>query len=365
MAILNPYGEWLPVPKDSSIVETVEVIRRYVCAGGNWLEVGGYSFFGTMRPVEYLRFDGPYPPLFADFFHLDTLDGSASIFRMQPRTWKAWEGQDNHDAIFVPGRLSVGGDEGGGWCERAFGTFVASGQKWTTPKVRLTIDSLPEDSLRQYCRENSLTRPLDEKLPPPLRQAFRQAVLVKYNGTAREQIAGLDKLPVPTLIHFTDYLKGGFDKEYPDHLPPAPRFGTPEEMRALFDRAHALGHLVMPYTNPTWWCDHPRGPTFLRAGESPLLRRLDGELSHERYADNDGYTTCLWHPDVQAVNRETVRQFTEDYPVDILFQDQCGARHVAVRYELRLAHTVRVCRRHDLDGRGGCAAQAARDRGRL
>jgi hypothetical protein len=34
----------------------------------------------------------------------------------------------------------------------------------------------------------------------------------------------------------------------------------------------------------------------------------------------------MWHPAVRAANVETLRQFTRDYPVDILFQDQCGAR---------------------------------------
>ena len=39
-----------------------------------------------------------------------------------------------------------------------------------------------------------------------------------------------------------------------------------------------------------------------------------------------GWTTTPWHPAVRAANRELRRQFTEDYPVDILFQDQVGAR---------------------------------------
>ncbi len=260
LAILNPYGEWLPVSKGVSIVQAVQAIGRYVRGGGNWFEVGGYSFFAAMRPVEYLQFEGAYPPLFADFFHLDTAVGSASVYRVEPRTWRPWEGRHNRDAIFVPGRLSFGGDEDGGWCERSFATFVAAGQKWVTPKVRIVVDVLPDESLRQYCRENSITRSLDDKLPTSLRKSFRQAVLVKFDGPAGELMASLDKLPVPTVIHISDYLQGGFDKEYPDHLPPSSRFGTPREMRALFDRAHELGHLMMPYTNPTWWCDHPRAP---------------------------------------------------------------------------------------------------------
>ena len=119
---------------------------------------------------------------------------------------------------------------------------------------------------------------------------------------------------------------GGFDKEYPDHLPPNAAFGTPAAFSNFLAVCRQLGLLVMPYTNPTWWCDHPRGPTFLAAGTAPLLVQLDGSLSYENYSGNDGYTVCHWHPAVQAANRVTRGQFTTNYPVDVLFEDQCGAR---------------------------------------
>ncbi|MDH7571755.1 MAG: hypothetical protein QHJ73_19415, partial [Armatimonadota bacterium] len=173
---------------------------------------------------------------------------------------------------------------------------------------------------------NAVTRRLEEKMPPDLLERFKGSVLVYYGGNAREKREHLSLLPRGSLLHFADYLKGGFDKEYPDHLPPHPRFGTAAELREFLDAARAQGHLVAPYTNPTWWCDDPRGPTFLREGEAPLLRGLDGQLSRERYSRNEGFTACHWHPAVRAANRETLRQFSEDFPVDILFQDQCGAR---------------------------------------
>ena len=182
------------------------------------------------------------------------------------------------------------------------------------------------NDLNAYCQANQITRSLESKMPPATRAAFKQSVLVFFDGTYSEMLTHLDQLPAPALIHFARYLKGGFDKQYPDHLPPNAGFGTPAEFRALLSRCRELGHLVMPYTNPTWWCDHPRGPTFLREGEAPLLRRFDGSLSYELYGTNDGYTVCHWHPAVQAANRLIVRQFTEDYPIDVLFQDQCGAR---------------------------------------
>lgn len=326
LAILNPYGEWSPVLSNTDMPATVEAVRNYARAGGNWFEVGGHPFFYALRPTRYLSYSTPYPDAFADFFHFDTGAGTAAIYGVQPRPWAPWSGAKDKHAIFVPGNLDCGGDEQGGYCDRAFATYVAAGQSWQTPIVSLRVGQDAPQSLKTYCQANGITRRLEDKMSAATLQKFKNAVLVYYAGNAQEKLAHLGQLPVPSLIHFADYLKGGFDKQYPDHLPPNPQFGTPQELRAFIDRSHALGHLVMPYTNPTWWCDHPRGPTFEQAGEAPLLRDLDGKLSYEKYSANDGYTVTHWHPAVQAANRKTVRQFSQEYPVDVLFQDQNGAR---------------------------------------
>jgi hypothetical protein len=73
----------------------------------------------------------------------------------------------------------------------------------------------------------------------------------------------------------------------------------------------------------------------VKYGEEPLLLDLSGGKKMERYLTNTGWTTTLWHPSVMAANAEILRQFTEDYPVDILFQDQVGARRF--RYDLNPA----------------------------
>ena len=326
LAILNPYGEYTPVLEETGMPGTVAAVGQYVRAGGNWFEVGGYSFYYELRPTHYYSYATPYPPAFADFLHLDASAGTACLFGVQPMQWSPWDVAANPAAIFVPGRLAWGGDDRGGYCERAFETYVGRGSRWQSPVVRLALGNSAADNLSAYCRANQIGRTLDTKMSPAALTAFKQSVLVFLDGTCSDMLAHLDQLPVPSLIHFARYLKGGFDKQYPDHLPPNPAFGTPAEFQGLLARCRELGHLVMPYTNPTWWCDHPRGPTFLREGEAPLLRRLDGSLSYEVYGANDGYTVCHWHPAVQAANRLTVRQFTEDYPIDVLFQDQCGAR---------------------------------------
>ncbi len=289
--------------------------------------MAGYPFFGELRPTRgACKYECGYPPAFADFFHLQTTAGSAAVFRVQPRHWAPWEGAQNHQAIFVPGRIACGGDDRGGWCDRPFAAYVAPKQTWRCPVVRLTVGSSAQESLQAYGRANGIVRRLEDKMSHEMLEKFKRSVLVYYAGNCNELLRHLYLLPVPTQIHTAEYLQGGFDKQYPDHLPPRADFGTPEAFRQFFDQAHAMGHLVVPYTNPTWWCDGPKGPTFARFGEAPLLKTLDGRVSPERYVQNTGFTVCHWHPAVQEANRRTTTQFRQEYPVDVLFQDQCGAR---------------------------------------
>ncbi|MBI2299643.1 MAG: hypothetical protein HYU66_12000 [Armatimonadetes bacterium] len=326
LAVLNPYGEAVPVPAGQAIADVVAAVGRYVKAGGNWFEVGGYPFYYALRPLRFMQMTETYPTAFADFVHLDGAAGSLSMYRVQPRDWEPWAGAQDPRAIFVPGWIACGGDEQGGWTERKYAAWVAAGSRWTCPPVRLVAGRTAADDLATYCAANQINRGLADKVPAAVLPVLKSGVMVKYDSPFRQDVSGLPKLPAGSLLHFSNYLHGGFDKQYPDHLPPHPSQGTPQELREFFDRAHVAGQLLMPYTNPTWWCDEPKGPTFEREGDAPLLRGLDGKLSFERYAQNVGWTVCHWHPAVQAANRETVRQFSADYPVDVLFQDQCGAR---------------------------------------
>ena len=85
----------------------------------------------------------------------------------------------------------------------------------------------------------------------------------------------------------------------------------------------------MPYTNPTWWCVNPKGPTFERVGDAGLTRGWDGNIYSESYGNHaavQGHTTCAWHPVIRAANDVTREQFTKEHPVAVLFQDQVGAR---------------------------------------
>jgi len=163
---------------------------------------------------------------------------------------------------------------------------------------------------------------------PDVLPVLRDAMLIRlHGGTVDQQMKGMELLPANNIVHFSEYLLGGFDKQYPDHVPPRESWGTPEQFSAFYARGRELGHLMMPYTNTSWWCIDPKGPTFEREGEAPLARSRDRSIFKERYGPgNEGHKVCFWHPAVQEAHRTVRHQMTAQYPSDVLFQDQVGAR---------------------------------------
>ena len=194
------------------------------------------------------------------------------------------------------------------------------------PSVRFAAGLDLNAALDAYAKANSLGKPLAAKVKPDVLAKMLNGPLLYLGGSAREMKSALPRVPAPSIIHTADYMLGGFDRQYPDFLPCNARFGTDAELKDLIGDIRARGMLFMPYTNPTWWCDEPRGPTFRAAGEAPLFVKADGTHRPENYKGAKGWTTCFWHPAVRAVNRRTVRSFTEDFPCDVLFQDQVGSR---------------------------------------
>jgi hypothetical protein len=326
--ILNPYGEWLPTGDVENWAGDVDAIREYVRRGGLWWEVGGYPFFYVLCPEPYLQYTEAYPPAVADLAHAAFQDGSGLAFMgIQPLMDRPWQGREEPERLCVPGDLTVGGDETGAFYRHTWHVDLAPGQGWRSPEFRVATIPTPEASARVYAEAIGLDRLLSDKLGPAFLDRLAAAVLVRLHGaTAAEQTQALPLLPRANIVHIAEYLHGGFDKQYPDHLPPRPDWGSAAELQAFYREAKDLGHLVMPYTNTSWWCIEPRGPTFEASGEAPLARTPDGGLQLEDYAGNRGYRVCYWHDSVHRAHRRTVTQMTQEFESDILLQDQVGAR---------------------------------------
>ncbi len=325
---------WLPAKFRFSPDETEDLVFPMVGMHGVGVAYNGKWFAdqSALPPLgetnvwkRFNFFRVPYPAAFSDFMHLKRKDGAGcAVYGIQPRpAHEPWRPKE----MLVPAALEAGGDANGGFAAHSFAAWVREGKSWATPAVALDVSTDFRDALFRYASANRVCqKPFSAKMPPRTAETLKYAPMVNIKGSARQQMSILDKLPMPSLLHLPEYMKGGFDKQYPDFLPPNSDYGTEEDFRAFIDAAHARGHLVMPYTNPTFWCDNPRGETFLAEGEAPLLVMADGKHHYEHYGKNDGWTPCLWHPAVRKANAKIMGQFTHDFPVDVLFQDQVGAR---------------------------------------
>ena len=140
--------------------------------------------------------------------------------------------------------------------------------------------------MAKYAELNEIHGSLEVKVPKTdVLDKLKNSLLIRLGGrTAAEQTEAMKALPVPSLVHYTEYMHGGFDKQYPDHLPARESWGTNDDLKQFIMDGKAMGHLMMPYTNTSWWCIEPKGPTFEREGDAPLLRRRNGATNLENYS---------------------------------------------------------------------------------
>ena len=321
-AIINMIGEGFPAESPEQAGSMLEAIRNYVRNGGVWWEAGGgYSFFHALVPQKDAHFESANHA-FCDFAALRSKAGNWACFGVQHR-----------DEIYTPTHAEIIAtgtpDARFGKYTHKFLAFAKPQQTVQLPQQQMVLGRPHRDVLQEYASRNDFTRGLEEKASSEVVEKLKRFILLKVStGNLKNSARIAEQLPFPVLFHVADYLHGGFDKQYPDHLPPRTEVGTPEDLARLIQACRDKGHLFMPYTNPTWWCVNPKGPTFEQQGDAALSRDFDGSIYPEQYGlpTVQGYTICAWHPAVRAANDVIREQFTREYPVDVLFQDQVGAR---------------------------------------
>ncbi|MDD4537470.1 MAG: hypothetical protein PHT80_00520 [Lentisphaeria bacterium] len=323
--ILNPYGEWFPSDDAKQLTADLALLRDYVRRGGIWWEVGSHPFYYALAPTPYLSHSVQYPNGSADFMYVDYSRGGIALFGIQPMMRQPWDSE----RLATPCSLKTWGDPAGAAVNHGWNDAIEPGMTWRSPVYRCHFGfATPQAALNEYARVNEIGGSLNAKVRnPELLEKLKNAMLLRVGGaTADSQIQALADVPAPNIIHFTEYLRGGFDKQYPDHLPPKASWGTSEDLTRFYRVAHERGHLMMPYTNTSWWSIDPKGPTFEREGEAPLTLTREGQFNREYYGSKVGYSICFWHPAVQASHRQVRHDLSVTYPSDILFQDQVGAR---------------------------------------
>lgn len=318
LAVVNPYGECLP-KGDCSEKRLIDSVKGYLHAGGIWVETGGYPFYSCYEAKLGNRLDDYYPFAFCDFFRVEMSYGrSYSFYGVQPM----------NEVSFVPMYWSTYGDAIGGHIERKWFKYLGRGTHGETPKVRFVFGNTIEQDIKDYRLANGFGKPLEQKMDAATLAAWKKSLLISYSASnLKEQADELDKFPSPSLLYVTNYLRGGFDKQYPDLLPPNPQQGNMDDFLALSTRIREKGMLFMPYTNCTWWCDQPKGPWFKQHGNDALSLTVKGEFHREVYGSCPGWSVSPWHPDHIEASMKMSREMV-DAGAAVLFQDQSGARGV-------------------------------------
>ena len=323
-------NRWGAVPVDvkfpSDLVFTRADIREALLPvlPGVVLESG---FFARSQ-----RSEGEYPQLMlADFVAMTSTGGRFTMYSISA-----------HDNV-VPVRLGFYFDNCAGSTTTClthnFASGIKTGMTWSSPNVRIRVAESYRDSISAFRTDNGVGEyPLiDEKLGALL-ETVAQLPLYKADfGTKRfvEYPSYLSPIPYPGILHLVAYWQGRpgnddvFDENYPDFLPPNPVKGTTTEMVAMIRQMQAMGYLVMPYINPTWWDDE--SPT-LQSLRPPLtiadIAVLNSQATpvYEYYGSKGGYVVSPYPPFVQQRLDLLMHDMKEAVPSDLIHEDQVGGR---------------------------------------
>ncbi len=267
-----------------------------------------------------------YPPAFADFCAARI--GGASLFFYRAEAEETpWTSQ-----VCIQG-----GDPPLFW--RSYLARIRSGERRRIPAMAIQVGGDLREALLRYKADCALGKPLDEKMAPDALAQWRRMAEVQVPAPADGGLEILRHLPKPAVAYITNWMFGGFNRQFPDFLPPNAAFGGEEGLREFVRIAHEAGHWVRPYVNFTWWSEGWEGPdrrpapdsrpapTLEARGEAALtLDAATGKPIREYYHGAYGYTACPGHPLVIDRARDTRQALADDYGVDMFYEDQLGAR---------------------------------------
>jgi hypothetical protein len=273
----------------------------------------------------------PSRPAFADYLALDLADGHLALYSVNP----APNPLAPVDLGFVRG-VPPTQCSGRFFCiTHSFDTWITNGSSWTSPLMRVRVGDTVDKTILDYRHENGIDAypSVSDKLGSQT-ATYAAAPLIKADARKRlpplaDWGPELQRLPSPALLHPVSYQSGIHDQNDPDFLPPDPALGTAADLRAMVDEAHALGLLVMPYLNVSWWNAHsPTTEALLAKGSAKQFAVLNasGDPVNERYPPFDGYLVSPYAPAVRDRVATLMDQWQSTAPTDCSFFDQIGAR---------------------------------------
>ena len=281
------------------------------------------SFFAQKR-----SYVASYPgELFADFMAVDSQRGTIAIYtRYEAAGIRPLVLGFNHDDGYLPASTDY---------YHAFGARSPDGAVWTSPRVRVRVAESVLASIQAYRADTGIDQ--FDSLATKAGTRYQQLVqspAFKADATQlalpfTQYAALLAQVPPPGILHLLAFQSGGFDERHPDILPPAAAWGSTADLVAMMQQAQALGFLVMPYTNPTWWDDHsPTVQALVATGTltDAMVLEPPNAPRYEIYGTHGGYVVSPDAPLVRQRLAQLSAAMTVTLPSDLVFEDQVGAR---------------------------------------
>lgn len=329
--IINPYGNVFPSAEPEKFAEDLEAIRAYVKRGGIWWESGLHSFDTLFRKKYYAEYDreARYPSAAADFACAEYADGSIAMFGVQPTMRFPYD----RERAAIPKSYDLRGSEDGAQFTHRWVTWVDGKSKgfWNSTPYRISFScKTPREGLAAYEATLELNKKLEDKVKPEILDRLKNAMLIcAWYENAQDNIRAFKMMPPNNIAHFIGALASRFDANYPEHLPPDPKWGTLDDLRRMVEAGHKLGHLVMPYTNTTWWLPHEKGALspsqqkWKGREKEVMALTASGTPEWRRGRTGVGWALNFYHPYVRKASLNVTEQFAS-YGCDMIFMDEMG-----------------------------------------
>lgn len=279
--------------------------------------------------TEHNSFADQYPGvMFASYLAIDTKLGGMAMYDVHDETILMTELGFKHQ-LQDPGKTSF---------VHNYKTWIEPGQKWESATVVVELGSHYEQSIVSYRELNGIDqyRSLAAKLGDTAEQYY-ELPLYKTDISALKDASWqslsdnyIDKLNYNGIIHLVAFQQGGHDENYPDFLPPDPKWGGEAAFTDFVKRAQAAGNIMVPYTNMSWWGIN--APTLKKLPDGVTLQELmvnreNGTIVQEDYGPHSGYVVNTGHPFFYERTAEEHRKLIEEAGFDGIFEDQWGIRN--------------------------------------
>jgi hypothetical protein len=205
-----------------------------------------------------------------------------------------------------------------------YAVYAGPGQTWSSPAVRFRVGQNIDTTIQSYRRDNALHSvvPLRQRLGT-LFDRTSAAPLLKLDAVqlgirfTDYPARVFDRAPGPMLLHPVAFQTRGFDESMPEYFPSP--WGTKEEyLEAMQAGQH--GHLVMPYTNRTFWDDEG----LANVDDVAVIDCCTRQPVRETYGTHGGVAISPHSATARTRNKMNDEFFAQGS--DFIFVDQEGAR---------------------------------------